>query len=95
MYNTQKDHWLGWLDPSAGTGSYPRRSGDNRGAQHVYNHIRESMMLLWLISAAGVRDELVVAAKTAAESVASFPAKAPAIRKHVPWSEVAAALSKK
>ena len=93
-YSTQKDHWLGWLDPGAGTGTYPRRSGNNRGARHVYNHIRESKMLLWLISAAGVRGELVDAAKAAAESVASFPAKAAAIRKHVPWSEVAAVLSK-
>jgi hypothetical protein len=23
-YTTQKAHWLGWLSPSAGTGTYPR-----------------------------------------------------------------------
>jgi hypothetical protein len=22
VYRTQKEHWLGWLDPSAGTGIY-------------------------------------------------------------------------
>ena len=33
VYRTQKDHWLGWLQPSNGTGTYPRRSGNERGAR--------------------------------------------------------------
>lgn len=93
-YNTQKDHWLGWLAPEAGTGTYPRKSGNDRGARHVYNHIVEPKMLLWLISAAGVRANLLDAAKLAADGVIPMATKAAAIRKHVPWSEVAAALSK-
>lgn len=58
-YTTQKDHWLGWLDPNSGTGSYRRRGGKNRDAKYVYNHIVEPKMLLWLISAAEVRSELI------------------------------------
>lgn len=31
-YTTRKDHWLGWLNPAAGTGTYPRRTGKNESA---------------------------------------------------------------
>ena len=93
-YTTQKDHWLGWLNPAAGTGSYPRASGNERGARNVYNRIVEPKMLLWLIAAAGVRKELVDAARVAAANDAPLPTRAAAIRKYVPWVEVAAALSK-
>jgi len=93
-YTTQKDHWLGWLDPNSGTGTYPRRNAPGRGARYVYNHIVEPKRLLWLISAAGVRKELVQAAVRAAECVSSLASKSAAIRKNVPWSEVASKLSK-
>ena len=92
-YRTQKDHWLGWLDPDSGTGTYARSSAPDRDARYVYNHIREPKMLLWLISAAGVRQELVQAATRDAEAVSSLGSKSAAIRKQVPWSEIAAALS--
>jgi len=90
-YTTQKDHWLGWLDPNSGTGTYPRRNAPGRGARYVYNHIVEP---LCLISAAGVRKELVQAAVQAADRVSSLARKSAAIRKKVPWSEVAFKLSK-
>jgi len=92
-YRTQKAHWLGWLDPNSGTGTYRRRSAPDRDARYVYNHIREPKMLLWLISASGVRKELVQAATRAAEASSHPASKSAAIRKQVPWSEVAAALS--
>lgn len=41
LYQTQKDHWLGWLDPSAGTGTYPRQTGADVPARTVYNRIME------------------------------------------------------
>jgi len=94
-YTTQKAHWLGWLNPAAKTGSYPRTSGNERGARNVYNRIVEPKMLLWLIAAAGVRKELVDSAQAAAASDAPMPTRAAAIRKHVPWAEVEAALSKR
>jgi hypothetical protein len=93
-YPTQKAHWLGWLDPAAGTGSYPRKSGNDGGARNVYNRIVEPKMLLWLIAAAGVKKELADAAEEAARGNAPLPTRAAAIRKHVPWAEVAAALSR-
>lgn len=93
-YTTQKAHWLGWLNPASGTGSYPRTSGNEGGARNVYNRIVEPKMLLWLASAAGVREELVGAARAAAANDAPMPSRAAAVRKHVPWAEVEAALSK-
>ena len=36
-YVTQKDHWLGWLNPKAGTGTYPRRTSETAGAGAVFN----------------------------------------------------------
>jgi hypothetical protein len=92
-YNTQKDHWLGWLDPAAGTGTYPRANGPQRDARDVYNRIVEPKMLLWLMTAAGVRSELAHAAKLAADGATSLAGKSAAIRRHVPWHVVAEALS--
>jgi hypothetical protein len=91
-YTTQKDHWLGWLNPHSGTGAYPRKNGPGRDAQYVYNHIMEPKMLLWLIAAAGIRDDLLIAAEKAAESATSLAGKSAAIRRNVPWPEVFAAL---
>jgi len=91
-YTTQKDHWLGWLDPNSETGTYPRRSRPDRNAKYVYNHIVEPKMLLWLISAAGVNQELVQAANKAANGESSLASKSAAIRKNVPWSEIASTL---
>lgn len=91
-YRTQKDHWLGWLDPNSGTGTYPRRSAPSRDARYVYNHIIEPKLLFWLISASGVEPELLKAAKQAAEVASSLASKSAAIRKQVPWPKIAAAL---
>jgi hypothetical protein len=92
-YTTQKEHWLGWLNPAEKTGTYVRTSGDERGARNVYNRIVEPKMLLWLIAASGVRKDLADAARVAADIDAPLPTRSKAIRKHVPWTEVATALS--
>lgn len=96
-YTRQKDHWLGWLDPKSGTGTYPRSNAPGRDACDVYNRIVEPMMLLWLISAAGVEGKLVweaVAAVLNTDKASSLQSKSKAIRSNVPWSVVASALSK-
>lgn len=85
-YTTQKAHWLGWLDPSAGTGTYPRSAAPGRDAKYVYNHIVEPKLLLWLISAAGVDAELVQVARERASAAVKMPSKAAAIRRVVPWA---------
>ena len=93
-YTTQKAHWMGWLNPAAGTGSYARTSCDARGARNVYNRIVEPKMLIWLIEASGVPTGLVVAAKAASSNDMPMPTRAAAIRKRVPWVEVERALLK-
>ncbi len=92
-YTTQKDHWLGWLNPDLKTGTFPRKGGPGRDAKYVYNHIGEPKMLLWLLSASGVSTELVQAAALSAESAPSLAGKCAAIRKTVPWLELAPILS--
>jgi len=92
-YTTQKDHWLGWLNPSSGTGTYPRSDAPNRNARYVYNHIMEPKMLLWLIEAAQVENAQVQAATQAARAAASMAGASAAIRKVVPWPIVESALS--
>ena len=92
QYTTQKAHWLGWLDPAAGTGSYPRSAGAGRDAKYVYNHIIEPKLLLWLVTSAGVNAELVVLARASAEAAKSMPAKSAAMRRQIPWATVCDAL---
>jgi hypothetical protein len=91
-YTTQKEHWLRWLRDYHRSGAYGRKTGKNRDAQYAYNHIVEPKMLLWLVAAARVNPDLVHAASRASNRAATMPGKSASIRKHVPWSEVAAAL---
>lgn len=92
-YNTQKDHWLGWLGATPGSGTYERKTPAGRGARYVYNHIVEPRMLLWLIEAAGVDRAKVEAASQAALGATRLSTKSKLIRTIVPWSDVARALS--
>lgn len=94
-YTTQKAHWHGWLNPEAGTGTYPRMGGADRDARDVYNRIVEPKLLLWLAQAAEVSPILISAAKCDAESRAKLAGKSAAIRKHVPWQVLADALHRK
>ncbi|NLB66396.1 MAG: hypothetical protein GX803_08005 [Lentisphaerae bacterium] len=91
-YQTQKEHWLVWLNPDAGDAPHLRKGTTTREAHHVYNQIVEPKMLLWLISACGVDPALVRAATEAAETRTGLASKSAAIRQHVPWSVVEAAL---
>lgn len=87
-YRTQKEHWLGWLAEYNTRGAYGRKAGMNRDARFAYNHIVEPKMLLWLISAAGVRPGLVRAARKATAERKSMMAQSAAIRRKVPWEEI-------
>ncbi|MDP3324687.1 MAG: hypothetical protein Q8S71_14230 [Hydrogenophaga sp.] len=93
-YRTQKEHWLGWLNPAERTGTYPRREGIGHDARYVYNHIVEPKMLLWLIAVAGVTPDLVNAARAAADGVTMLPINAAAILLVVPWRLIAEALGR-
>jgi hypothetical protein len=94
-YTTQKAHWLGWLNPAAGTGTYPRAGGADRDARDVYNRIVEPKLLLWLAVAAEVSPTRIDAARSEAEGKAKLNSKAAAIRKHVTWQVLVDALRKK
>lgn len=94
-YTTQKDHWLGWLNPAAGTGTYPRAGGSDRDACDVYNRIVEPKLLLWLAEAAEVNPDLRVAATADASSKVKLASKSAAVRRHIPWSVLAEALRRK
>lgn len=74
-------------------GHYARQNG-NRTAEVVYNHVRCSPMLLWLIEAAGLPRSMVLAAKREIlECTLSQGGQSAAVRKRVPWASVDALLS--
>jgi hypothetical protein len=87
-YTSQKAHWLGWLNPNSGTGTYVRASNPNRDARDIYNRIVEPKMLLWLAEAAGVCPSLVNSAKEDASQKMKLASKSAAIRKHIPWQVI-------
>ncbi len=91
MDRTQKDHWLGWLDGYFGPGYYGRKNW-NRDAKFAYNHVVCPELLLYLVRAIPLRADLVEAAEIAYQSGSTLMAKAAAIRKVVPWSEIYQAL---
>lgn len=94
-YTTQKAHWLGWLNPAAATGTYPRTGGPDRLARDVYNRIVEPKLLLWLAEAAEVHPDLRANALTDASVKTKLVSKSAAIRKHIPWPVLTAALRRK
>ncbi|MCG3168460.1 MAG: hypothetical protein DPW12_07585 [Rhodocyclaceae bacterium] len=91
-YQTQKQHWLGWLGEYHGPGFYGRKTGIRRDAAYAYNHIVNHHMLLWLMEATGVHSNLVEAAKRAARRGKTMQAKSAAIRRHVGWEVIEARL---
>jgi hypothetical protein len=91
-YTTQKQHWIGWLGEYHGPGFYGRKAGSRRDAEFAYNHIVEPKMLLWLVAAVGVESALVERARRSAQRSSTLAGKAAAVRRHVPWSVIAANL---
>ena len=91
-YKTQRQHWLGWLSGYDTSGAYGRIANQNRDAKFAYNHIVNPYMLLYLIKAIPLRQELIDEAEKASENKTTLMAKSGAIRKVVPWSEIYEAL---
>ena len=89
-YTTQRDHWLGWLGVTKGTGAY-ERSTETR-ASVVYSRIVEPKMLLWLIKAAKVDVARLRQATLGASAASTLGGQSKAIRQAVPYSVVADAL---
>lgn len=91
-YQTQQQHWIGWLKEYRGPGAYNRKTGINRSARFVYNHIVEPKMLLWLATAAGIAKNKVKDAKAAAILQKSMNQQSSAIRRIIPWQTIEKAL---
>lgn len=92
-YKTQKEHLEGWLNDYRGPGAYGRQGGPGRDAQYFYNHFQCAPGLFWLAEAAGVSQERLKAASAAAATAgANYARQCAALRREIPWSEVAAAL---
>lgn len=91
-YRTQKEHWIGWLRDYGGPGAYGRKTPSPSDARTVYNRIVDPQMLLWLIEAAGVEDELLTQARQEANDATSMQQASGRIRRRVAWDAVAQAL---
>lgn len=90
-YLSQKEHWIGWLRGYYGPGGYGRQNW-HRDAKFVYNHIVNPQMLVYLAHAILLRQELIEAVDEADLTGTTLMARAGAIRKVVPWSEIYQAL---
>lgn len=92
-YESQKEHWLGWLAEYDGPGAYGRQTGKPRDAKYIYNHIQCAPMLFWLGEAVEMPTEtlglafgaVVAAPKRNASQCSAF-------RKLVPWEAIDARL---
>lgn len=91
-YESQKEHWIGWLFHYNSRGAYGRKVTAGRDARFVYNHIVCPGLLTYLASASGVSRSLVSAAKRIAMSGGSEMERAGKIRRIIPWSIVQGAL---
>ena len=91
-YQTQNEHWLGWLDAYNGPGGYNRKNAD-RSAEFVYNHVVNPQMLVYLAEAINI-DRILFdeATKSALSRHGSMSSMSAAIRRIIPWPIVEEAL---
>jgi len=88
-YLTQKEHWIGWLSNYHSPGGYGRQVDKNRTAKYAYNHIVNSLMLLWINKAAGVDPKLIKKVQSIALKEKTLMAQSAIIRKSIPWTTLA------
>lgn len=91
-YESQKEHWVGWLFHYNSPGSYGRKVTSGRDAKFVYNHIVCPGLLTYLADASGVARGLVREAKRVSATGGTEMQRSAAIRRLVPWDVVQAAL---
>jgi hypothetical protein len=92
-YESQKEHWIGWLFHYNSPGAYGRKVIRGRDAKFVYNHIVCPGLLTYLAHASGVSTPLVREAKSIEKSGNTEMQRAGAIRRIIPWSVVSKALA--
>lgn len=91
-YESQKEHWVGWLFHYNSPGAYDRKVTKGRDARFVYNHVVCPGLLAYLADASGVARNLVRQAKRIADSRGTEMSRAGAIRRVIPWELVQSAL---
>jgi len=91
-YESQKEHWVGWLYHYNSPGAYSRKVVSGRDAKFVYNHVVCPGLLLYLAQEAGVDPKLVRAARRAVSVRSTLMGQAGEIRRIIPWSVVFEAL---
>lgn len=91
-YESQKEHWMGWLFHYNSAGAYGRKVTKGREAKFVYNHIVCPGLLTYLADASGVSRDLVRAAKRVEQSGNASMQQAGEIRRIIPWPIVSEAL---
>jgi len=91
-YESQKEHWVGWLFHYNSPGAYSRKVTGGRDARFVYNHIVCPGLLTYLADASGVSRKLVRQAKQIEAAGGTEMQRAGAIRRVVPWELVQSAL---
>jgi hypothetical protein len=92
-YESQKEHWIGWLLDYKGPGAYGRKRHDVCDARRVYNRLVCPGMLLYLAKGSGVSAKLIREASTAERRAGpTLMAKCKAVRAYLPWRVVLQAL---
>ena len=91
-YQTQHEHWLGWLQNYDGPGGYNRKDW-NRSARFVYSHIVNPQMLIYLAEGARVSKATISdAVEAALDNRSTMASMSAAIRRVIPWETVEQAL---
>jgi len=91
-YESQKEHWVGWLFHYNSAGAYGRKVISGRDSKFVYNHIVCPGLLSYLVDASGVSRSLVRQAKRITASEGTEMERSGAIRLIIPWELVQSAL---
>ncbi len=94
-YESQKEHWIGWLLDYQGGGAYSRKSRGCREARLVYNRLQSPDMVLYLAKESGVSPARIREATREALALgpnSSGALTCGAIRKILTWKLVFKAL---
>ena len=92
-YESQKEHWIGWLLDYQSPGAYDRKTHNQRDARCIYNRVVCPDLLLYLAKGSGVSASALRKARTAASLAGPTQmAKAGAVRRALPWAVVLEAL---
>lgn len=85
MYDSHKDHWIGWLREYEGPGYYGRKYTD-RDARFIYEHVQNVGMIVWINEAVGIeRGHCMQARLRSIETGGRVASQTAAARKVLSW----------